>query len=198
LEKRVRGFLQGRELDAADGIYLGVPHRLDRPASGVIVMTQNIRATRRMSKQFSGRRVQKTYWVLVEGQVQCDEGQWQDWMRKVPEEPRAELLAPDHPAAKLAITRFRVLRRQADVVWLELRAETGRMHQIRLQCAARGHPVLGDAQYGSRREFGPHTDDWRQRAIALHAQRLVFWHPETQEPLDVAAPPPTSWCPFMT
>jgi 23S rRNA pseudouridine1911/1915/1917 synthase len=76
---------------------------------------------------------------------------------------------------------------------LEVKLETGRTHQIRVQAAQRGHPVLGDGLYGSLRAFGPQYDDERLRAIALHATVLEFEHPRTHELVTVTAPLPDYW-----
>jgi 23S rRNA pseudouridine1911/1915/1917 synthase len=71
--------------------------------------------------------------------------------------------------------------------------ETGRTHQIRVQAASRGHPVLGDQQYGSTEPFGPQYEDWRLRAIALHARSLTFRNPETHQVVTVTAPVSQDW-----
>ncbi len=192
LEVRVRAFLQER--DSRDGkVYLGVPHRLDRPASGALVLARNVRATRRLAEQFEMRTVEKTYWVLVEGHVQPEHATWRDFMRKIPDQPRAEIVPATHPQARLAILRYRVLRYEEQGSWLEVRLETGRTHQIRVQMASRGHPVLGDEQYGSSRPFGPQVDDVRDRWIALHARQLAFDHPKSRERIMVTAPLPAIW-----
>lgn len=77
--------------------------------------------------------------------------------------------------------------------WLEVELETGRTHQIRVQCASRGHAVIGDSQYGSTKPFGEQFEDERLRGIALHARQLGFNHPMTNEPVDVVAPTPPAW-----
>jgi 23S rRNA-/tRNA-specific pseudouridylate synthase len=76
---------------------------------------------------------------------------------------------------------------------LEIQLETGRTHQIRVQCASRGHALLGDELYGSRLRFGPWSDDERERLIALHARELKFRHPQTQQDLAFTAPLPDIW-----
>ena len=88
---------------------------------------------------------------------------------------------------------YRVLGRTEAGTWLEVDLETGRTHQIRVQAASRGHPVVGDAQYGSTQTFGEQFEDQRLRAIALHARQLGFNHPMTGESVDVIAPPPVAW-----
>ena len=78
---------------------------------------------------------------------------------------------------------------------LEIELETGRTHQIRVQCSSRGLPLLGDELYGSTVPFGPPSADVRQRVIALHARTLKFRHPMTREPVEVVAPLPEYWPP---
>jgi 23S rRNA-/tRNA-specific pseudouridylate synthase len=77
--------------------------------------------------------------------------------------------------------------------WLEIELETGRTHQVRIQAASRGHPVLGDTLYGSQIPFGEPFADERLRAIALHARSLEFRHPMTQELITLTAPLPDAW-----
>src|SRR6185436_15426330 len=97
------------------------------------------------------------------------------------------------PRGKRAVMRYRVLERGDMGSWLEVELETGRTHQIRVQAASRGHPVLGDIQYGATRPFGKQFEDERLRAIALHARQLGFNHPMTGEAVDVVAPVPAAW-----
>ena len=192
LELRIKEFLKGRE-GRPGSAYLGVPHRLDRPASGAIVFGRHSRAARRLAKQFEKRLVRKRYWACVGGVVVPADGTWMDYLRKVPEEPRAEIVGPEHPEGREAILRYRTLATFAGGSWLEVELETGRMHQVRVQAAARGHPVLGDVQYGSTVPFGPQYEDRRLRAIALHARSLGFQHPMTRQTVDVVAPVPAAW-----
>jgi RluA family pseudouridine synthase len=197
MELRFKRFLQRRE-GKTGNVYLGVPHRLDRPASGVLLLARHARAARRLAEQFEGRMVQKTYWAIVEGAVSPSEGAWRDFHRKTPGEAKAELVGEDHPEGKPAILRYRVLAAEANRSWLEIELETGRTHQIRVQAASRGHPILGDFLYGATTPFGPATNDERQRWIALHARWIAFKHPMTREPVSVTAPllaPWSGWAP---
>jgi 23S rRNA pseudouridine1911/1915/1917 synthase len=189
---RIREFLIERE-NKPGGAYVGVPHRLDRPVSGAMVFTKHVRAARRLSKQFERRQVRKVYWACVAGQVEPTEGTWRDTMRKVPGEARAEIVPPDHPDAQTAILRYRVLGNFPWGTWLEIELETGRTHQIRVQAAQRGHPILGDALYGSEAPFGEQFEDVRLRAIALHGRELGFEHPMTREAVSITAPLPRAW-----
>jgi 23S rRNA pseudouridine1911/1915/1917 synthase len=167
--------------------------RVDRPVSGAIVFARHVRAAQRLSTQFENRTVAKVYWALVEGEVQPDEGNWTDYLHKRHGMAQAIVVPPDDPRGKLAVMNYRVLGRTETNTWLEVDLETGRTHQIRVQTATRGHPVVGDAQYGSTHPFGEQFEDERLRAIALHARQLGFNHPMTGEPVDILAPPPAAW-----
>ena len=192
IEVRIKAFLKARE-GKPGKVYLGVPHRLDRPASGAMVFGMHARATRRLAEQFEGRLVTKVYWACVEGHVSPPSGTWQDHLRKVPDEARAEVVAADHPEGRPAVLHYRTLMTAEWGAWLEIELETGRTHQIRIQSSSRGHPVLGDRQYGSGTPFGPQHDDARLDAIALHARSLTFRHPMTQEQVEVIAPAAAYW-----
>jgi RluA family pseudouridine synthase len=192
LEFRIKDFLKARDHKPGN-VYLGVPHRLDRPASGAMVFAKHVRAARRLAEQFESRVVRKIYWACVSGRLDEAEGTWEDFVRKVPDEPRAEIVPPDHPDGRKAILRYRTLAVASWGSWLEVELETGRMHQIRIQAASRGHALLGDAMYGSEAAFGQPHEDWRLRAIALHARTLEFRHPMTHEPVAVTAPVSADW-----
>lgn len=192
IEVRLKTFLKARD-EKKGNIYLGVPHRLDRPVSGAMVFARHVRASRRISDQFAMRTVQKTYWACVSGRVEPAEGSWEDFIRKVPEQARAEVVTEESGDGKRAVLHYRTLGETAYGSWLSITLETGRMHQIRIQAASRGHAVLGDAMYGSDVAFGEQFEDVRRRAIALHARRLGFRHPMTQEPVDIEAPLPEDW-----
>jgi 23S rRNA pseudouridine1911/1915/1917 synthase len=192
LELRVKNYIRRRD-HREEFVYLGVPHRLDRPASGAIVFCTKRRAARKLAKQFEKREVRKIYWACVEGKVAPETGTWEDYLRKVPQEPRVEVTSLDLPQARLAVLHYRTLGMTRWGSWLEVRMETGRMHQVRVQAASRGHALLGDAQYGAATTFGPQYDDQRLRAVALHARRLEFTHPVTKEKVSITAPVDENW-----
>jgi len=192
LEHRVKDFLTVRD-HKPGRCYLGVPHRLDRPVSGMLLLAKHVRAARRLSEQFESRTVAKTYWAAVSGQPEDDTGTWVDYMKKVQRQPLAVIAKPIDPEAREAVLHYRVLRRFDWGAWLEVRPETGRMHQIRLQSASRGFPILGDVQYGSTVPFGEQYDDTRLRGIALHARSIQFLHPMTREPLMLEAALPMAF-----
>ncbi len=203
LEARVKSHVidNGGKIGKNGSCYLGVPHRLDRPSSGILLFGKNSRATRHISEQLENREVDKVYWALLEGKVEPAEATWIDYLRKIPDRPIAELAPPIDPLAREAILHYRVRRclntAHGVVTWLEIQLETGRMHQIRIQSASRGFPLLGDVLYGSRRPFGEPVEDERLRAIALHARSIALRHPVSKEPFALDAPPPGAWSSFI-
>lgn len=192
LEDMAKEYLKIR-YQKAGKVYLGVPHRLDRPVSGVMLFARTTKAAQRLSEQFQRRQVTKVYWGALEGAVAPEQGVWEDWLRKVPEEARAEATDPGAEDARQARLHYRVLGPCTDGTLVEFTPETGRMHQIRVQAATRGRPVRGDALYGARFDFGPTAQSPRERIIALHARRLTFLHPIRYEPITVTAPLPAAW-----
>ncbi len=192
LESQVKAYLK-EKYQKPGNVYLGIPHRPDRPVSGVVLFARNTKAARRLAEQFQKHEVTKVYWAAVEGEVSPAEGVWEDWLRKLPEEARSEIVGPDAAGARRAELRCRRLGMNADTTVLEVQPATGRMHQIRVQAASRGWPVRGDVVYGSKLPFGPPTALPRDRVIALHARSLTFLHPIRYEPITVTAPLPATW-----
>ncbi|XZE53273.1 RluA family pseudouridine synthase [Planctomycetaceae bacterium SH139] len=187
------------------GTYLAFAHRIDRPVSGAVLVARNVRAARRFGEQFQSRKIGKTYLAIVAGQVKPWTGEWIDWMRKIPGQAQAEIVAPDAPGGRQAILNYQVIQSLClpngqPASLLEIELQTGRMHQIRLQCAVRGFPLLGDALYQSppqqsppQHPFGTEATSDRERLIALHARRLTFHHPKTGVRTTVTAPLPQYW-----
>src|SRR5579885_2170715 len=101
LESLVKAYLK-EKYHKPGNVYLGIPHRLDRPVSGVVVFARNTKAARRLAEQFQERRVHKVYWALVEGAVEPEEGVWEDWLLKHPEQARSERVDPETPGARHA------------------------------------------------------------------------------------------------
>jgi len=196
LEALVKAHIKDR-YNKPGNVYLGIPHRLDRPVSGVVVFARNTKAARRLAEQFQQRTVRKVYWAVVErnaqGEPPPEEGVWEDWLLKIKDEARTERVTADTPKARRALLRYRRLSVTADCALLEIEPETGRMHQIRVQAATRGWPVRGDALYGAKLPFGPTAELPRERIIALHARSLTFLHPIRYEPMTATASPSELW-----
>lgn len=168
-------------------VYVGLVHRLDRPVSGVVLLARTSKAAARLSAQFREGQVEKAYRAVVEGRLAADHGEWTDQLRKDPAQNRVTTVAVGGQEARLA---FKVLRRSARATTLELRPMTGRSHQLRVQLASRGYPIVGDLKYGASGALAA-ADGGRR--IALHAARLTFTHPTTGAAISVDAPVPADW-----
>src|SRR5437764_9988401 len=89
LEALAKAYIKEKYAKPA-GVYLGVPHRLDRPVSGVLLFARNTKAAQKLAQQFQNHTVEKVYWAAVQGEVTPAEGEWEDWLRKLPAEARSE------------------------------------------------------------------------------------------------------------
>lgn len=197
LEAWVKQYIKEKYAKPA-GVYLGVPQRLDRPVSGVVLFARATKAAQRLHQQFQERAVQKIYWAILEGKLEPVSGRWQDWLLKTAGQAEVELTEPEFPGSKQAQTDYQVLGRfDQNQSWVELRPLTGRTHQLRVQSAKRGHPILGDHAYGSTTTFGGKSEAEANTdsplTIALHARQLEVVHPLTREKLTLTAPLPGYW-----
>jgi 23S rRNA pseudouridine1911/1915/1917 synthase len=171
-------------------VYVGLVHRLDRPTSGVVLLARTSKAAGRLSAQFRSGAIEKVYRAIVEGAPSVDAGTWIDRIEKDRDTNQSRALLDSEPGGKEARVTYRVLERGARSSLLELRPTTGRSHQLRVQLARRGLPIMGDTRYGARSRIRAADGGGR---IALHAQSLRFTHPTRGEVIVVEAPVPADW-----
>ena len=193
----VKAYLRSR-YHKPGNVYLGIPHRLDRPVSGVVLFARNTKAGAATGRAVPGAPGHQGLLGRRRGRGSPDEGVWEDWLLKIAEERAGAMCtSPERPGAKRAVLRYRRLAADVDDgTLLEVQPETGRMHQIRVQARTRGWPVRGDVLYGAGKPFGPPAELPRDRVIALHARSLTFLHPIRYEPITVVAPLPEYWQPL--
>jgi 23S rRNA pseudouridine1911/1915/1917 synthase len=184
LDRDVKRYLKAK-YDKPGQVFLGVVHRLDRPVSGVLLFARTSKAAARLSQQFREGTIEKVYWAVVEGTVARTAGTLEDWLWKNRDLGRVEVVEPRSEGARQALLHYQVKAVHGGLSWLEIRPQTGRTHQLRVQLAHHGHPIVGDAQYGSVHTFG--------NAIALHARALTFLHPVRYEPVTLTAEAPSPW-----
>lgn len=198
LDRWVKAYLKEKYQKPGE-VFLGIVHRLDKPVSGVMLFARTSKAAARLSEQFREGSIEKVYWAIVEGDVQAAAGSLEDWLRKDEERRRVEVVHPREAGARQALLHFIRKGQHGGLTWLELRPQTGRTHQLRVQLAHHGHPIFGDARYGSIHTFGaassPAAPGSRAAvpAIALHARSLTFLHPIRYEPITLTAEVPKNW-----
>ena len=179
-----RAYLK-RKYGKPGNAYLGIVSRLDAVVTGVVVLARTSKAANRLTQQFRRGDVGKIYWAMVEQSPQPPSGQCIDWVLKNEQQRKMVVVQRSQPGAREARLSYSLIRRQPNDAALRICLETGRKHQIRLQLAHRGYPILGDHKYGSQRKFKP--------GIALHARGLQFQHPVRQVAMQFIAPLPTTW-----
>jgi 23S rRNA pseudouridine1911/1915/1917 synthase len=184
LDRAVKQYLK-EKYQKPGNVFLGIVHRLDRPVSGVLLFARTSKAAARLAEQFRQGSIEKIYWAVVEGELVRSAGTLEDWLRKNRQAHRVEVVEPRSRGAHLALLHYQQRAQHKGLSWLEIRPQTGRTHQLRVQLAHHGHPIYGDAKYGSI-----HTFD---RAIALHARSLTFLHPIRYEPITLTAELPRPW-----
>jgi len=156
-------------------------HRLDLDTTGLVLFGRDRRINRAMTEMFRDRKIQKTYWAVVEGR-------WPAGMREIKtfiKKGTGGRWLNVKSGGDVGITQFRVLEDIGTKTLLEVQPKTGRTHQIRLHAQFAEHPIMGDRVYGKA--------DPKGVPIALHARALQFRHPVTGEKLDLQAPLPAHW-----
>lgn len=165
-------------------VFLGLVHRLDRPVGGVMVFARTSKGAARLSEQIRNRTFEKIYRARVQGQPPKTTDTLEHYLVKDERNNRVSVVAPNAPGAKQALLEYQCLAHDdaTNTSLLEVNLHTGRPHQIRVQLAAIGCPLVGDTKYGGGRESG--VD------MALWSYRLRFKHPTRDEWLAFEAPPP--------
>ncbi|MFN8287240.1 MAG: RluA family pseudouridine synthase [Chitinophagales bacterium] len=163
--------------------FIGVPHRIDRPVTGVVLFSKKRNVLKLLVEQFKHRELKKIYYAIVEKRPAEAEAELVHWHRKNDELRKAELFDEEKEGTNRARLKYKVVGESPSGVLLEVQLITGKFHQIRAQLAKMGCPIVGDEKYGSTQAYKPTT-------IALHARRLEVRHPVTGEQLTITAPLP--------
>jgi 23S rRNA pseudouridine1911/1915/1917 synthase len=169
-------------------VFCGLVHRLDRPVSGLVVLAKTSKCLERMNKIFQERKVQKTYWAIVQQQPPQPKDTLTHWLIKNEAKNIVKAYTKEQKGSQLAILDYRYIKKVQDVHWLEVKPLTGRPHQIRVQLAAMGCAIKGDLKYGYPT---PNAD----ASIHLHARSIEFMHPiqQTQILLTATLPQEPFW-----
>ncbi len=184
LVEKVRQWIRD-ECNKPGNIFLGLVHRLDRNVSGVVLFARTSKAASRLSRQFREGTPTKIYRAIVHGTLKEKQATLIHYLRKE-KSLKATVFPRETPSAKRAELSYEVIESRENKSLIEVTLATGRFHQIRAQIAFTGHPIMGDVKYGA-------PDPLANHKIALHAHKLVFSHPVSNEETTLTAPDPDDW-----
>jgi 23S rRNA pseudouridine1911/1915/1917 synthase len=166
-------------------IYVGLVHRIDRPVSGLVLFAKTGKAAARLSEMLQTRKIQKTYFAITDKQPPHASGHLSDFLWKDAKNNKVYCYVKEKAGSKKAELTYKVIEHVNGFYLLEVNPLTGRSHQIRVQLANMGCPILGDTKYGSRLPLN-------DRSICLLARKLVFEHPVKKEIVTFYSNTPTS------
>ena len=182
MDQLIKAFIKERD-NKPGNVYLGLPHRLDRPVSGVVVFTKTSKALSRMTGLFKSREVEKVYHAIVKEKPRPERAEIIHNLKKNEKQNKSWVVNENTHGAKRAVLDYALIGESDNYYLLEVQIHTGRHHQIRVQLSAIGCPVKGDRKYGF-----PKSN--RNAGISLHARTISFIHPVKKERLTVTAPYP--------
>ncbi|MBR3941397.1 MAG: RluA family pseudouridine synthase [Bacteroidaceae bacterium] len=164
-------------------VFIGLPHRLDRPVSGVVVFAKTSKALERLNSMFRDGNVKKIYWAITKGRPMPAEGEINSWIFRNEKMNKSFSYPKEVKGSKHALLYYRHIAASQKYNLVEVELKTGRHHQIRCQLASIGCPIKGDLKYGAQRS---NPDG----SISLHARYIEFIHPVSKEFIQVTAPLP--------
>lgn len=178
----VKSYLKAKYNKPGD-VFLGVVHRLDRPVSGILVFARTSKALERLSKMFREKLLQKTYWAIVENSPIMNHATLTNYLVKNPDKNKSFVVDENHKNGKLASLSYKTLCESDKYTLLEVDLHSGRHHQIRVQLTNVNSIIKGDLKYGAKRSN-------KDGSICLHARKIAFIHPVSNESIEVCAPVP--------
>jgi len=164
-------------------VFLGVVHRIDRPVSGAVIFARTSKGLTRLNAMLQDRELQKKYWAVVKNAPPSEKDVLVNFLQKNEKQNKSYPVAENTPNSKRAELQYEVICHSKDYHLLEIELITGRHHQVRAQLAAIKCPIKGDLKYG----FDRSNSD---ASIHLHARKLTFKHPVSQEEINIIAPVP--------
>lgn len=184
LSETVKKYIKTKYNKPGD-VFLGTPHRIDRPTSGIVIFAKTSKSLARLNKMFQQKEIQKTYWAIVKNEPPQKEATLIHFLKKNEAKNKSVAKLQDFDGAKRAELTYKVIHQFQQYFLLEILPKTGRHHQIRVQLASIGCPIKGDLKYGFSRSN-------KDASISLHARKIAFIHPVQKELLEITAPAPSN------
>lgn len=184
LSEEVKAYIK-EKYNKPGEVFLGIPHRIDRPVSGVVLFARTTKALTRLNKMFQehDEEIKKTYWAIIGNLPSQDSATLIHYMVRDTEKNKSHAYDKEKKGSKKAILEYKLIGRSQRYYLLEIKLLTGRHHQIRCQLAKIGCPIKGDLKYGF-----PRSNE--NGGISLHAREISFIHPVSKERITITATPP--------
>lgn len=183
MSEKVKRYVKQKYNKPGD-VFIGTPHRIDRPTSGIVIFAKTSKSLMRLNKMFQDKEIQKTYWAIVKNPPKNKEGKLVNYLKKNEAKNKSFAQETMFQGAKVAELTYKIIFDFDNYFLLEILPKTGRHHQIRVQLSEMGCPIKGDLKYGFNRSN-------KDASISLHARKISFLHPVRKEQMEVVAPVPS-------
>ncbi len=176
-------FFLKKKYNKPGNVFVGLPHRIDRPVSGSIILAKTSKSLSRLTKLFREKTIKKTYWVIVKNKLRTQSETLTHYLKKNQKINKSFASNEKKEGFLKAELQYRFLKKLEHYFLYEIKLITGRHHQIRAQLSHIGSPIKGDIKYGSKRTN-------KDGSICLHARKIEFTHPIKKENISIIAPVP--------
>lgn len=178
--------------DKPGEVFIGTVHRIDRPVSGIVLFARTSKALARLNAMFQSKEIQKTYWAVVKNRPEKENGKLIHYLIKNEAKNMSRAFEKETPGALRSELDYELICSLDNYHLLEVKPQTGRHHQIRVQLSKMGCPIKGDLKYGFDRSN-------KDKSIHLHARKIEFIHPIKKENIIIVAPAPNDvlWNEFV-
>tara|TARA_Y100001968_G_scaffold323439_1_gene361123 strand:- start:3224 stop:3904 length:681 start_codon:yes stop_codon:yes gene_type:complete len=172
-----------KEYNKPGNVYLGLPHRIDRPTSGIVILSKTSKSLSRMTALFRNQEITKQYWAVVKNKLKAENGTLINFLKKNKTINKSFVSKNEKKGFLKAVLNYQLHCVLDNYFMYKIILLTGRHHQIRVQLANAGSPIKGDIKYGFNRTN-------KNGSIHLHARKIEFTHPIKKEKITIIAPPP--------
>ncbi len=179
---QVKAYIKKRD-NKPNNVFLGLPHRIDRPTSGLVVLAKTSKALTRLSKLFASKDIEKYYLALVDNIIEPSKGRLDNYLIRNTKQNKSYVCNKEKKGSKYSSLKYEYKKMGSTFYLVEIQLLTGRHHQIRAQFANKNVHIKGDLKYGAKRSN-------KNGGISLHSYRLKFVHPVSKKELDLIAPVP--------
>lgn len=182
LSEKVKKYIK-EKYNKPGEVFLGVPHRLDRPTSGIVIFARTSKALTRINNMFKNSEIKKIYWAVVEQKPKENKGYLVHYLVRNEKQNKSYAHEKEVSNSKIAKLNYELIASSDKYFLIEIELLTGRHHQIRSQLSKIGCTIKGDLKYGASRSN-------KDGSIHLHSRKIEFIHPVTKEKIQITANPP--------